>query len=177
MIHVDAAVRQMLEMPHDDRRAARDAIIMSVLPAIGFSSKKWCRDNADPWYTQLADVEGEAALIVTKLIGTIAKRRTPSKVRDWDAYLKSALDGSVRRWFKSSAVTGFAELEPTERRLAHTAWIVEGLREELMREPTVGEALAAQHANRWAREKDPKRHGSLASVDEVRSVLARAIAA
>jgi len=174
MIRVNSAISRMLALPLGERSRARDAIILSLLPVIGRRAKKWCRANADGGYTHLEDVQGEAAVIVTRLLRDVATGRIAPKNPDWDKYLGAVLNKMISQWFKSAAVTPLSGVVAIERRLARIPQVIDRLHGELGREPSAEEVHASQHAEMWGRQKDPKRHGSLVSLAEVRNVLGRA---
>ncbi|MET4703309.1 hypothetical protein [Frigoribacterium sp. UYMn621] len=172
-VSVDAAVRAMLELPVGARKAARDAIAVTVLHQIARLSRGWCRVGGDLGLAQLEDVEAEAACFYLEALQEIATGRgpDPESIRNWDAYLGTRVAFQVSAWIRKTSTTGVPGSSSVARRATRASHVVQRFEAEHGREPTAQELVTASNAEMAARRSNPGKQGALLSIAEARSVL------
>ena len=87
-------------------------------------------------------------------------------VRRWEAYLYSTCRYQVGAWYRSSAVTPLSGRVSYERRVGRIPSTVDHLYQKLQRTPTAAEVVESLNSEMRRREKKPREHGSLMSLEE-----------
>ena len=172
-VTIDAAVREMLELPVGSRKAARDAIAVTVLDQAGRLASGWCRTGGDSGLAQRGDVEAEGVLYYLEALNDLAEGRVPAGVRNYDAYLQTRVTFQISAWMKSSAFTGVTGASGVTRRASRAAHFIQRFEAESGREPKAGELVEIFNGEMTGRRGNAAKQGALISITEDKAALER----
>ena len=172
-VTIDAAVREMLELPVGSRKAARDAIAVTVLDQAGRLASGWCRAGGDSGLAQRNDVEAEGVLYYLEALNDLAEGRVPAGVRNYDAYLQTRVTFQISAWMRSSSFTGVTGASGVTQRASRAAHFIQRFETAHRREPSAAELVEVFNTEMTGRRGNAAKQGALIGITEAKAALER----